>query len=45
MQWGFRKSVHQNGKIVETASKYLNNPYRLDESAEHRTHHPESEGY
>ena len=45
MQWGFRKSVHQNGKIVETASKYLNNPYLLDESAEHRTHHPESEGY
>jgi len=45
MQWGFRKSVHQNGKIVETASKYLNNPYLLDESAEHRTHHPESEHY
>ena len=45
MQWGFRKSVHQNGKIVESASKYLNNPYLLDESAEHRTHHPESEGY
>ena len=45
MQWGFRKSVHQNGKLVESTSKYLNNPYLLDESAEHRTHHPESEGY
>ena len=45
MQWGFRKSVHQNGKLVESTSKYLSNPYLLDESAEHRTHHPESEGY
>ena len=45
MQWGFRKSVHQNGKLVESTSKYLRNPYILDESAEHRTHHPESEHY
>ena len=45
MQWGFRKSVHQNGKLVESTSKYLSNPYLLDESAEHRTHHPESEHY
>ena len=45
MQWGFRKSVHQNGKLVESTLKYLSNPYLLDESAEHRTHHPESEHY
>ena len=26
MQWGFRKSVYQNNKLVESTSKYLNNP-------------------
>jgi hypothetical protein len=37
--------VNKNNKLVESVSKYLNNPYLLDESAEHKTHHPESEHY
>ena len=45
MQWGFRKSVHQNDKLVEGTSKYLNNPYMLNENADHKAHHPESEHY
>ena len=35
MQWGFRKSVHKNDKLVESTSKYLNNPYNLTEEVEH----------
>ena len=45
MQWGFRKSVHQNEKLVEGTAKYLNNPYMLNENADHKAHHPESEHY
>ena len=45
MQWGFRKSVHQNDKLVEGAAKNLNNPYMLNENADHKAHHPESEHY
>ena len=45
MQWGFRKSVHQNDKLVEGTAKYLNNPYMLNENADHKAHHPESEHY
>ena len=36
MQWGFRKSVHKNDKLVESTSKYLNNPYNLTEEMEHK---------
>ena len=42
MQWGFRKSVHHNDKLVEGTAKYLNNPYMLNENADHKAHHPES---
>ena len=45
MQWGFRKSIHKNDKLVEGTSKYLNNPYMLNENADHKAHHPESEHY
>ena len=36
MQWGFRKSVHHNDKLVEGNAKYLNNPYMLNENADHK---------
>ena len=45
MQWGFKKSVHKNDKLVESVSKYMNNPYMLNENADHKAHHPESEHY
>lgn len=45
MEWGFRKSVNQNDKLVESVSKYMNNPYILNENADHKAHHPESEHY
>ena len=45
MEWGFRKSVHKNDKLVEGVANYMNNPYMLNENADHKAHHPESEHY
>ena len=31
MQWGFRKSVNKNDKLVEFVSKTLDNPFLKEE--------------
>ena len=41
----WQRSVNKNDKLVESTSKYLNNPYILNENADHKAHHPESEHY
>ena len=41
----WQRSVNKNDKLVERVSKYMNNPYMLNENADHKAHHPESENY
>ena len=41
----WQRSVNKNDKLVERVSKYMNNPYMLNENADHKAHHPESEHY
>ena len=41
----WQRPVNKNDKLVERVSKYMNNPYMLNENADHKAHHPESENY